>query len=205
MVCGQRAARIAARCILGATISGERKVPCCAGSQFAFRRADPLRHGIHLSYWFAQAIGGQYTKEHFDGYDTAQDIALIKGMGFDHVWFTLNCEPMFRRGQADHIPPDDLATVDAAVKMIVDQGLAIIIDIHPERDFKAKLAADDGRGPNRKAAEPRGSRWRGRIGAPWRDGRYERTRREISTQYTSLTRSVFCRELPIASGPCTIF
>ncbi len=109
----------------------------------AFRRAEHLRHGFNLSHWCAQAAGGQYTKEHFDTYDTAQDMALIKSMGFDHVRFTLNSEPMFRRGQADRIPPEYLRMVDAAVKMILDQGLAVIIDIHPESDFKAKLASDD--------------------------------------------------------------
>jgi len=109
----------------------------------AFRRAEHLKHGINLSHWFAQAIGGQYTKEHFDTYDTAQDMALIKQMGFDHVRFTLNAEPMFRRGQADRIPADYLAMVDGAVKMILDQGLAVIIDIHPDSDFKARLATDD--------------------------------------------------------------
>ena len=70
-------------------------------------------------------------------------MALIKAMGFDHVRFTLNCEPMFRRGQADQIPADYLAMVDAAVKTILDHDLAVIIDIHPESDFKAKLVADD--------------------------------------------------------------
>ena len=110
----------------------------------AFRRAEHLRHGINLSHWFAQVYDAQgYTKEHFDTYDTAQDMALIKQMGFDHVRFTLNSEPMFRRGQADRIPAEYLVMVDAAVKMILDQGLAVIIDIHPESDFKAKLAADD--------------------------------------------------------------
>ncbi len=109
----------------------------------AFRRAEHLKHGINLSHWFAQAIGGQYTKEHFDTYDTAQDMALIKQMGFDHVRFTLNAEPMFRRGQADRIPADYLVMVDGAVKMILDQGLAVIIDIHPDSDFKARLATDD--------------------------------------------------------------
>ena len=109
----------------------------------AFRRAEHLKHGINLSHWFAQAIGGQYTKEHFDTYDTAQDMALIKQMGFDHVRFTLNAEPMFRRGQADRIPAEYLAMVDGAVKMILDQGLAVIIDIHPESEFKARLATDD--------------------------------------------------------------
>jgi endoglucanase len=110
----------------------------------AFIRAQNLRHGINLSHWYAQVSDAKgYTKEHFDSYDTAQDMALIKEMGFDHVRFTLNATPMFRRGQADRIPPDYLAMVDSAVKMILDHGLAIIIDIHPDSDFKAKLAAED--------------------------------------------------------------
>src|SRR5258708_36959772 len=88
----------------------------------ANRRAETLRHGINLSHWFAQAGDPKnYTKEHFDTYDTAQDIALIKAMRFDHVRFTLNCDPMFRRGQPDLIPPEYLSIVDAAVKMIVSQ------------------------------------------------------------------------------------
>jgi endoglucanase len=115
-----------------------------ADSPLARRRAQHLQHGINLSHWFAQAGALQaYTKEHFDSYDTAADMALIKAMGFDHVRFTLNCEPMFRRGQADQIPTDYLAMVDAAVKMILDHDLAVIIDIHPESEFKAKLVADD--------------------------------------------------------------
>jgi aryl-phospho-beta-D-glucosidase BglC (GH1 family) len=113
-------------------------------ASLAFRRAQTLRHGINLSHWFAQVFDPKgYTKEHFDTYDTAQDIALIKSMGFDHVRFTLNCDPMFRRGQADRIPPEYLAMVDSAVKTILAQNLAIIIDIHPESDFKQKLASDD--------------------------------------------------------------
>lgn len=115
-----------------------------ADTSLAKARAKHLQRGINLSHWFAQAGAPQaYTKEHFDTYDTAADMALIKAMGFDHVRFTLNCEPMFRHGQADQIPADYLAMVDAAVKMILDQGLAVIIDIHPESDFKAKLVADD--------------------------------------------------------------
>jgi endoglucanase len=111
----------------------------------AFKRAQNLRHGINLSHWYSQVFDPKgYTKEHFDTYDTAQDMALIKSMGFDHVRFTLNCDPMLQRGQADRIPEEYLAMVDSAVKMILDQRLAVIIDIHPESDFKAKLASDDG-------------------------------------------------------------
>ncbi|HUJ95500.1 MAG TPA: glycoside hydrolase family 5 protein [Terriglobales bacterium] len=103
-----------------------------------------LRHGINASQWFAQVYDPKgYSKEHFQTWTTAQDIALIKAMGFDHVRLSINPQPMFRPGQADQIPPEYLAYLDAAVQMILDQGLAVILDIHPDDDFKAKLANND--------------------------------------------------------------
>src|SRR5579864_9642888 len=105
------------------------------------RRAAHLRHGINLSEWFAQVYDPKgYTKEHFQSWTSAQDIALIKAMGFDHVRLSVNPEPMFRHNHADEIPPDYLAYVDDAVKMILDRGLAVVLDIHPESDFKARLS-----------------------------------------------------------------
>jgi endoglucanase len=141
-----RAAISAARAVFTLAIFLATAVPLFSqDSSLAFKRAQHLRHGINLSHWFAQVFDPKgYTKEHFDTYDTAQDMALIKAMDFDHVRFTMNCDPMFRRGQADRIPAEYLAIVDTAVKMILDQNLSIIIDIHPESDFKQKLASDDG-------------------------------------------------------------
>ncbi len=140
-----RAAIAAARSILILVFCFTTTAPIFSqDTSLALKRAQHLRHGINLSHWFSQVFDPKgYTKEHFDTYDTAQDIALIKAMGFDHVRFTLNCDPMFRRGQADRIPSEYLAMVDAAVKMILDQNLNVIIDIHPESDFKQKLASDD--------------------------------------------------------------
>ena len=110
----------------------------------ARRHAAHLQHGINLSEWFAQVYDQKgYTKEHFEAWTTTQDIALIKAMGFDHVRLSVNPQPMFRRGQADRIPTDYLGYLDAAVKMILDQRLGVIIDIHPESDFKQKLVAED--------------------------------------------------------------
>ena len=110
----------------------------------AKRRAAHLRFGINLSEWFAQVYDQKgYTKEHFETWTTAQDIALIKAMQFDHVRLSVNPQPMFRRKQADLIPEDYLGYLDAAVKMILDQGLAVIIDVHPDSDFKEKLVADN--------------------------------------------------------------
>jgi aryl-phospho-beta-D-glucosidase BglC (GH1 family) len=107
------------------------------------RHAQHLRHGINLSEWFAQVYDQKgYTKKHFEAWNTAQDIALIKAMGFDHVRLSVNPQPMFRRGQADRIPADYLGYLDSAVQMILDRGLAVIIDVHPESDFKQKLTDD---------------------------------------------------------------
>ena len=113
-------------------------------SNIPARRLAHLRHGINASEWFAQVYDPKgYSKEHFQSWTTAQDIALIQAMGFDHIRLSVNPEPMFRHNRADEIPADYLAYLDEAVKEILDHGLAVVIDLHPESDFKAKLAHDD--------------------------------------------------------------
>jgi endoglucanase len=125
-------------------ISGINQVGAAPDVTFPAVRAQHLRYGINLSEWFAQVYDPKgYTKEHFETWTTAQDIALIKAMNFDHVRLSINPQPMFRRNQADRIPADYLGYLDAAVKMILDQNLAVILDMHPDSDFKQKLVADD--------------------------------------------------------------
>src|ERR1700692_3853111 len=98
-------------------------------NSLANRRAAHLRQGINRSEWFAQVYDPKgYTKEHLEGWVTADDIALIKSMGFDHVRLSVNPEPMMRHNMADHLPPEYVGYVAAAVKMILDHGLAVIID-----------------------------------------------------------------------------
>src|SRR5438128_7800314 len=114
-------------------------------SFLAQRRAGHLRHGINLSEWFAQVYDPKgYTKDHLENWTTADDIALIKSMGFDHVRLSVNPEPMVRHNQADQLPPEYLGSLDAAVEMILDHGLAVIINMHPESEFKSKLNQQDG-------------------------------------------------------------
>jgi len=115
-----------------------------APAGLAQRRQTHLQHGINASEWFAQVYDSKgYTKEHFETWMTAQDIALIKSMGFDNVRLSVNPQPMFRHNRADELPAEYLAYLDAAVKMILDQGLAVTIDIHPDSDFKARLTNED--------------------------------------------------------------
>jgi len=126
-----------------AAISAAQNVPQPPSSVPAARLAR-LRHGINTSAWFAQVYDTRgYTKAHFESWVTADDISLIKAMGFDHVRLSVNPQPMFTEGRPNEIPAGYLGYLDAAVKMILDQGLAVIIDLHPESDFKARLAKDD--------------------------------------------------------------
>jgi len=108
-------------------------------------RVSRLRRGINASEWFAQVYDKRgYTKEHFQNWTTAQDIALMQSMGFDHVRLSVDPQPMMVSRRPDEIPAEYLGYLDAAVKMILDRGLAVVIDLHPDSDFKARLAKDDG-------------------------------------------------------------
>ncbi|HEV3329632.1 MAG TPA: cellulase family glycosylhydrolase, partial [Bryobacteraceae bacterium] len=68
---------------------------------------------------------------------------LIQAMGFDHVRLSVDPRPMFHARQADQIASDDLGYLDAAVKMILDRGLAVEINIFADGEFKQRLATDD--------------------------------------------------------------
>ena len=98
-----------------------------------------LRHGINLSAWFAQVYDPKgYTKEHFESWTTSADIALIKSAGFDHVRLSVNPQPIMdaarRRGGSEEY----LGYLDAAMKMILDAGLAVELDMHPDSDLKQR-------------------------------------------------------------------
>jgi aryl-phospho-beta-D-glucosidase BglC (GH1 family) len=64
-------------------------------------------------------------------------------MGFDHVRLSVNPQPMMPNHRPDEISAEYLGYLDSAVKMILDQGLAVVIDLHPESDFKLRLTKDD--------------------------------------------------------------
>src|SRR5271163_829873 len=103
-----------------------------------------LQRGINTSGWFAQVYDKRgYSREHFQSWTTAEDIALIKSMGFDHVRLSVDPQPMMANHRPEEIPAEYLGYLDAAVKMILDRGLAVVIDLHPDSEFKARLAKDD--------------------------------------------------------------
>ena len=49
-------------------------------SEVPASRLSRLRRGINLSHWFAQSA--DYSKAHFESHTTAEDIALIRSIGW---------------------------------------------------------------------------------------------------------------------------
>jgi len=117
--------------------------PAPDGSHVSAARLARLKHGINLSHWFAQSPNSDYSKAHLDSFTTAQDLALIKSMGFDHVRFTIEPAPLFNSSDASSLQTPYLQYLDAALDMILAQNLAVIVDIHPADEFKVRLNKDD--------------------------------------------------------------
>lgn len=112
-------------------------------NQVPTSRLAHLRHGINLSHWFAQSPGNDYSENHLQTHTTAQDITLIKSMGFDHVRFTINPDPLMDASDPTRLKPDYIRYLDTALDTILASGLAVIVDIHPSDEFKIRLRTDD--------------------------------------------------------------
>ena len=103
-----------------------------------------IRHGVNLSGWFAQVYDPKgFTKEHLQTWTTASDIALIKSAGFDHVRLSVNPQTFMDASRHRDGSAELFGYLDAAIKMILDAGLAVEIDMHPDSDFKTRLAKED--------------------------------------------------------------
>ncbi len=123
------------------SMSNKQTTPTAGVGDARFAR---LARGINLSHWFAQAP--RYDKAHFEAYNTLDDIKLIKSIGFSHVRFTLNPVPLLNEREPDRLNPEVLQSVDRALDMILGQELAVIVDPHPEDDFKLSLRDSDDSG-----------------------------------------------------------
>jgi endoglucanase len=113
-----------------------------ADVQTAMARAQHLKRGINASQWFAQM--GNYPAEFTNRYTDAGDIALMAKLGFDHVRLSIDAVPLETAfgpygGQND----DFLPRLDKAVDTMLGDGLAVIIDVHPQDDYKQRMRSDN--------------------------------------------------------------
>jgi endoglucanase len=108
------------------------------GPEVTDSRFNRIRHGININGWFCQpwnqSVGGKkggFNAEFFQSYITADDIAMIKGMGFDHI--RLPVDPVFLYNKDDGaLDTTLLSELDRAIMMIREHDLAVIVDVHPK-------------------------------------------------------------------------
>ncbi|HWS89591.1 MAG TPA: cellulase family glycosylhydrolase [Pyrinomonadaceae bacterium] len=100
-----------------------------------------VRRGVNLSHWFAQSR--DYSEKHLRGHTTARDIELIRGLGFDHVRFTVEPAPLFNEARPAELNQTYLKHLDAALDMLLGSGLAVVFDLHPSDEFKLRMRTDD--------------------------------------------------------------
>ncbi len=109
-----------------------------AGDDVAFNRVEHLRHGINTSIWFAQAPG-RYTEDRLKTFTTDDDLRLIKALGFDHIRLSIDPDPLVLWQHGDAQGVMFVTQLDHVVKAATELGLAVIVDVHPEEAYKAKL------------------------------------------------------------------
>jgi endoglucanase len=114
--------------------------PSTASEDPAFARATHLRHGINASMWFAQA--DDYSPQRLRSFTTADDIALMHRLGFDHVRVSVDAEELMREHGPAGLNDSFITELDAAVKTMLAQGLAVIVDVHPSGAYKQRLRGD---------------------------------------------------------------
>lgn len=113
-------------------------------SSLAHKRASHLQHGINASIWFAQSPRN-YSVERLRSFTTVEDIELMQKMGFDHVRLSIDAEPLAVAFQQGEQSAPFLHELDRVVKAMLEHHLAVIVDVHPESDYKARLrTGDDG-------------------------------------------------------------
>lgn len=107
----------------------------------AARRARLLRHGVNASMWFAQAR--DYSPARLRSYTTADDIALMHSMGFDHVRLSIDGDELLRGAPPNGLNATFVAELDTAVNTMLKDDLRVIVDVHPSDQFKRELRTDE--------------------------------------------------------------
>ena len=114
-----------------------------ADVKIAFAHSQHLKRGINVSHWFSQNAQ-DYSAHHTDTETTPDDIALIAKLGFDNVRLSVDATPLeaYPHG-ADGLNDEFMARLDHALDMILSDGMAVQIDLHPEEPYKQGVRSNN--------------------------------------------------------------
>lgn len=125
---------LAAGLLLVSTVAQPQATPA---STLPFARAAHLQHGINASIWFAQSPN--YTVARLRSFTTEDDLALMARLGFDHVRLSIDTAPLADWLADPSTPTPFVTELDRVVHAILALHMSVILDIHPEDDYKARL------------------------------------------------------------------
>ncbi|PMP88354.1 MAG: hypothetical protein C0183_01025 [Roseiflexus castenholzii] len=100
-----------------------------------------LARGVNMSHWFAQA---PFSRTTLQSRHAADEFRTLRRVGLTHVRFPLDPYVLFSERNPARLDPDRLPLLDAALDMILQADLAVIVELHPEDRFVDRLATDDG-------------------------------------------------------------
>ncbi len=132
-----------------------------AAARAAYRPAEPygpevsderfgrIQHGVNINGWFCQPWNqkvngkkGGFNAEFFRSYITAEDLSMIKQMGFDHIRLPVDPDFLFSKAEPGVLQTELLGELDHAIQQIREHGLAVIVDVHPKSGTFKRMAAN---------------------------------------------------------------
>lgn len=100
-----------------------------------------LTKGVNLSHWFS-AFLEKPTAEYYQNFMKREDLQRIRDLGFRHVRLPVDPGTLLNQNSPETLDPYILAHLDRALDTILAQKLAVIVDMHPEPDFKKRVATE---------------------------------------------------------------
>jgi len=92
---------------------------------------------VNLTYWFSMGV---WRPE----YMSEADLVQLRQLGFTFVRLPILPGVIFDETDPGQLGPR-IGELDRAVRLILDAGLAVVVDFHPEDDqFRTRLQSDDG-------------------------------------------------------------
>jgi aryl-phospho-beta-D-glucosidase BglC (GH1 family) len=102
------------------------------------RGIDPLQRGVNLSHWFSQTRWPDYPAQEA----TVDDMRLIRSVGMDHIRLPVDPIRLWDFPGEGPLKTEVLEQMDAAIDRALDQGLNVVVDMHPRPNVKEQLEND---------------------------------------------------------------
>ncbi|MBL7977414.1 MAG: cellulase family glycosylhydrolase [Bacteroidetes Order II. Incertae sedis bacterium] len=108
-------------------------------SQVPKTRLERMNRGVNLSHWFAQTT---ITTERMRTFMTEEDFQTLSALGFQHVRFPVDPTLLLDEEQPERLVASNWHEVRRALEMMMEQGLAVTLEMHGNTAFKKRLETE---------------------------------------------------------------